>query len=427
MKGMMPTMGWVLVALALLVSFGVDFANMAQGGAIDLRNRITGVRLMEHGIDAYHYKWHEGEPAEYCDPFNNPNLTVSRTTSTPALLMLHLPLAVLPYRLAQVLWLFLQWLLLLGTGWLWLRACATSRARWLVALAVTGFTYTAAWRLHAERGQVYVLLTFFFAWWLTATLDPKARTRACGNGFIAGFLAGFLATLRPPFVLLVPFLALHRRGQLAGAAVGLLLGLGLPMVWEAGCWPDYFSAMRTNSELNWTHFYPHYTQAYPPRIEGVPTDILGHYVSIPFAEFSLPALWNWLGFAPLPDAILLLAAVAPFAVWLWFSRVQPVERLLPGLAAWFFLIDLFLPAYRNSYNDVFILDVVLLGLITAKKFPWAAWLCTLALPMGWAVYAFEPEQAWLINLPSVFFTLGAILFLFLFNNGGESRKVGAAC
>src|SRR5271163_909595 len=125
MKGMMPTLGWVLVGLALLVSFGVDFANTAQGGAIDLRNRITGVRLLEHGIDAYHYKWREGEPEEYCDPFNNPKLTVSRTTATPALLLLHLPLAALPYRLAQFLWLFAQWALLLGTSWLWLRVCST--------------------------------------------------------------------------------------------------------------------------------------------------------------------------------------------------------------------------------------------------------------------------------------------------------------
>src|SRR6202453_2557682 len=149
MKGMLPMMCCVRPGLALLVSFGVDFANTAQGGASDLRNRITGARLMEHGIDAYHYKWQEGDPEEYCDVYNNPKLPVSKTTATPALLMVNLPLAVLPYRLAQFGWFLVQWLLLLGTGWLWLRACVTSRQRWLVALAVTAFTYTAAWRLHA--------------------------------------------------------------------------------------------------------------------------------------------------------------------------------------------------------------------------------------------------------------------------------------
>ena len=422
MKGIAPTVGWVILGLLLLVSFGLDLNNTAQGGAIDLRNRITGIRLLEHGIDAYHYKWREGDPPEYCDPYNNPKLPVSKTTATPALLLLHLPLAALPYRLAQLLWFLMQWLLLLGTGWLWLRACATPRQRWLVGLAVVGFTYTAAWRLHAERGQAYVLLAFLFACWLTATLDLKR-----GNGFVAGCIAGFLVALRPPFLLLAPFLALHRRGQLAGAAVGLLLGLGLPLLVNPAGWTDYFSAMQTHSELYRNDIDPRPgPQSYPPKIEGIPTDVLGHYVAIPYADFSAHALLKTLGLdrdpltgEALPGWPLLIVVAVPFAFWLWLSRGPPAERLLPGLAAWFFLADLFLPAYRDSYNDVLILDVVLLGIVTAQqfpsgKFPWAAWPCALALPLGWAVYALAPEQAWLINLPTLCFTLGATLFLFSF-------------
>jgi len=413
MKGMLPTMGWVAVGLVLLVSFSMDWANTAQGGAIDLRNRITGARLLEDGADAYHYKWRKGDPPEYCDPYNNPKLPVSKTTATPALLMLQLPLAALPYRLAQFLWFFAQWLLLLATGWLWLRACATSPTRWLVALFVAGFTYTAAWRLHAERGQAYVLLTFLFACWLTATLDPKR-----GTGFTAGCIAGFLVALRPPFVLLAPFLALHRRGQLAGAAAGLLLGFGLPLLLNPVGWSDYYSAMQTHSELYRNDVDPRPgPQHYPAEIEGISTDILANYVSIPYADFSAHALLRRLGFAPFPALPVLLAVAVPFGFWLGLSRGQPAERLLPGLAAWCFLADLFLPAYRDSYNDVLILNVVLLGIVLAKKFPWAAWPCVLALPLGWAVYAFVPEQAWLIDLPALFLTLGAILFLSLFNIG----------
>jgi len=47
--------------------------------------------------------------------------------------------------------------------------------------------------------------------------------------------------------------------------------------------------------------------------------------------------------------------------------------------------------------------------------------------VGWAVYAYAPEQVWLINLPTVLFTLGAIIVVmcstFLFNNRAGSRKV----
>ena len=189
--------------------------------------------------------------------------------------------------------------------------------------------------------------------------------------------------------------------------------------------------MRTNAELNWTHFYPHYSQGYPPRIEGVPTDILAHYVPIPFAEYSLPALWTWLGFAPVPDAVFLLAAAAPFAFWVWYFRRLRTEDLLAGLAGWMFLVDLFLPAYRNNYNDVLALDFIAAGIVVSPRLPWAAWPCVLALPVGWAVYAWQPDQAWLINFPSALFTVAAIVAVipatFLFNNRARSRKVEAAC
>jgi hypothetical protein len=419
MKGIAPTIGWVVLGLVLLLSFGVDLYNTSLGGAIDLRNRITGARLLAHDIDAWHYKWHEPDPQQYCDPYNNPNLPVSKTTATPALLLLHLPVALLPYRLGQLLWLLVQWALLLGAGWLWLRRCATPRQRWLVALFLAGFTYTASWRLHAERGQAYVLLLFLFACWLAATLDPKS-----GNRFWTGLLAGFLTTLRPPFLLLAPFLAFHRRGQLPGFAAGLLLGIALPMLWQPACWPDYFSAMQTNSFIYRSDFTPHNPQAWPDRIEDIPTvEILASYVPIAYADFSAHALLRWLGFAPFPDLPVLLVAVIPFGFWLYLSRKESAENLLPGLAAWFFLIDLFLPAFRDSYNDVLIINVVALALITSTRIHWAAWPCLIALPLGWAVYAFSPEQAWIINLPVLFFTLGSILVVFLFNNRAAARKL----
>jgi len=415
MKGILPILARVALGLVLLVSFGLDLYNTALGGAIDLRNRVTGVRLLTHQIDPYRYKWHEPEPEEYCDPYNNPNLPVSKTTATPSLLLVDLPLAPLPYRIGQFLWFFFQWLVLLGTTWLWLYRCTTSHQRWLVALFATGFTYTAAWRLHAERGQAYVLLLFLFACWLNLTLDPKRSHR-----FAAGFLAGLLATLRPPFLLLVPFLALHRRSQLPGAAVGLLLGIGLPMFWDLSCWPDYFSAMQSQSEVYRTDFSPHYAQAYPPRIEGIPTEqILAHFVPIPFADFSAHALLRWLGLAPFPAFPVLLVAMAFFALWLWLARKRQAEGLLLGLASWLFLIDLFLPAFRNAYNDVLILNVAALSLIAPTRSSRGTWLCLFALPVGWAVYAFTPKQAWLINLPTLCFTFGAILFLFSL---GETLK-----
>ena len=214
--------------------------------------------------------------------------------------------------------------------------------------------------------------------------------------------------------------------------MGLLLGYGLPLLINTASWADYFSAMQTHSELYRNDIDPRPgPQSYPPTIEGIPTDILGAFVPIAYADSSLFTLLRAMGcdnFRPDP---LLFVVLAPFAVWLWLTRRQSAERLLAGIAAWYFLADFALPSYRNNYNDVLILDVVLLGFIVATRIPWAAWPCALALPMGWAVYAFSPEQAGLINLPTAFFTLGAILAAvhstFLFNNRAGSRKVEAAC
>jgi hypothetical protein len=417
MKGIAPIVGWVVMGLALLVSFGIDGYNIVGGGAtdsykgsgsIDFRNRITGVRLLAHDIDPYHYKWHTGGPAEYCDPFNNVNVPVSKTTATPGLLILHLPLAEMPYRSAQWAWLVLQWLFLLGTAAIWLRLCATEKQRLMLAAFVTGLTYTAAWRLHAERGQIYVVILFIFAAWLSLTFDPKR-----GNGFLAGFVAGFLGTLRPPLLAILPFVALHRRGQLAGAVVGLLVGLVLPMLWDGNVWPQYFSAMSTYADIYRTDFDPHTPQAYPPEIDGMPVDLIANFQIISYADFSAHAFLKWMNAEPFPSLLVLMVALVPYGFWLWYSRAEKTEKLLLGLVAWMFIIDLFLPAYRNNYNDVLALNLVALGLVGSSRIPLGIWPCLVALPLGWWVYVAAPEQPLLIDLPSLCFTIGALLLLFL--------------
>ena len=411
--------GWVVAGLALLVSFCIDFAHVGAGGSIDLRNRITGARLLADHRDPYFYKWHEPEPPEFCDPYNNPLLPVSKTTATPAALVLSVPLAWLPYRAGQWLWFFAQWGLLLGTVAIWWTHCATGWTRGLLLAFAAGFTYTAAWRLHAERGQSYVLLLFLFAAWLAATLDPKK-----GNRFWVGLLAGVLIALRPPFLLLAPFLIWQRRGQLGGAGVGLLMGIVLPMLFDPSCWIKYEAAMTTHSALYRAGVDPAPPpERFPPVIEGMPTDLLGNYVTLPYADFSIHALLRGRGWEPFPALPPLAGAVAAYAAWLWWSRRQPIERQLLGLAIWYFLIDLFLPAYRNNYNDVLILNVVALGWVVQGGWSWGEAVCFLALPAGWAIAWLAPMHDWMIDIPSALLTLGAILLLFLFNSAPRPRKV----
>jgi hypothetical protein len=416
MNGATPRGFWIAIGLVLLVSFVIDLANTNVNGAIDLRNRITGARLLESGIDPYTYKWHSGEPDIYLDVFNNPNplVTVSKTTASPALLFLHAPLAALPYRDGEFAWLFAQWALLLGTGWLWLRACTADWQRMAIAILLTGFTFTAAWRLHAERGQSYVLLAFVFAAWLALTLD-----RTWGRHWVIGVIAGLLIALRPTFALLVPFMALHRRAQLMGVAIGLLVSVGLPMLVHQPCWTDYYAAMQVNSELYRNDINPRPGALHwPGTIEEMDTRLMGKFAVISYADFSAFAFLRWLGIEhewlgdqAWPAWPLLLVVAVGFGLWLALTFRRAPETLLAGLAAWVFLADLFLPAYRNNYNDVLILDVAAAGIVVATKLPWAVWPIALSLPFGLLVYVLAPEQVAFINFPSALLAVSAVMFM----------------
>jgi len=121
---------------------------------------------------------------------------------------------------------------------------------------------------------------------------------------------------------------------------------------------------------------------------------------------------SWLGDEAWPAWPFLLAVAVGFGLWLALTFRGAPESLLAGLAAWIFLADLFLPAYRDSYNDVLILDVVAAGLVGATKIPWAVGPCAVALPFGLLVYLLAPEQVALINFPTALLSVSAVIFLF---------------
>ena len=412
------------LVFALVLSFWIDADNVTRGGAIDLRNHITGARLLAAGIDPYTYKWKRDDPDIYCDPYNNPHLPVSKTTSSPAMLVLTMPWATLPYRNGQLLWFGAQWALLLGAGALWWRAAGTREQRLLLGAIVALFTYGAGWRLHAERGQNYVVLTVLLALWLAGTLRAGR-----GWSFLAGFAAGGLAVTRPPCLLLLPLLAWRRRDQLPGMAAGLLLGLGLPMVFLFPAWSDYVHAMGQHA---W--FYLHAIeprpgpQSFPPLVENMPVMKLGCYVPIVFADGSIHALLRFLGAEPVPAAAVFLPGAAAFAAWsawAWRRRLD-LPRLLLGLAAWMYLLDFFLPAYRNIYNDVLALNFLALGVLVVPRFRLPHVTTGLALAVGIYGYIASPEIDWLIDLPALLYAVSAVLYLFAPRGDGPVLDTRAA-
>jgi hypothetical protein len=409
MKRILLATGAGLLLFLLLVSMWIDANDAGLGGAIDLRNRITGARLMSDGTDPYTYKWAPGDPAMYCDPFNNPHLPVSKTTSSPAMLGFTLPWAALPYRSGEFMWLTAEWLFLAGTVRIWWRACHDNWQRALIGLFLTIFTFTSAWRLHVDRGQCYVLFTFLFALWAAWTLRGGR-----GWAFAAGFAAGFLVMLRPPCAVLLPVLAWRRRDQWLGMSSGLLAGLLLPMMFMGDIWGDYGSAMQEFSYLYRHDFNPRSGLVdYPSFIENIPVALLGYYAPISYSDSSIHRLLREMGVEPISGTLVFLAGTIPFGLWCWRAVARlDLPRLLLGLAAWMYLLDFMLPSYRDSYNDVLALNFLFLGILIAPRHWPAIVPAVLALVAGLAVYAASPELTVYIDTSSVLFAVSAVLWLF---------------
>lgn len=399
---------------AFAASLAVDALNTTRGGSIDLRNRITGWRLLAAGTDPYHHKWTPDQPDRLLDLYNNPAVAISKTTVTPTFLLLHAPVATLNYRDGQFVWLLAQWGCLIGTLLLWQRCLPTQNSgfAWLV-VATLAFTCTAAWRLHAERGQSYVVMLAVMAVWITISLKPW---RARLGDWLAGAAAGLLVALRPPLLAVVaPVLGLRLRGQWPGFALGLLIAAGLPMLWSTTCWADYARGMEEWSRLYRENINPRPgPQPFPEFIEGMPVDLMAAFLRIPFADSSVFYLLRKAGVSsPIPALPVLALFLTGAVAWFWLTRHSPLTQLLAGAAALAFAIDFFLPALRNNYNDVLILNAAALGglALSPRLRQWPARMTLAGAAAGILALAFTWRSPLAINLSTLFHAAAALLIL----------------
>lgn len=403
---------WSTLALAVLVvwSFAADWAMVSQSGSIDYRNRVTGLRLLADGKDPYHYKWTNGKPERFFDPFENPALPITKTTVTPASLLTHWPLALLPYPVAKFLWFIAQWALLVGLWLLWFRWPGHSDwSRWWWTALVVGFTYTLAWRHHIDRGQVYILWALLLGGWIRMSMVKLPAKRA----WLPGIVAGLLVCLRPPLLMvMLPFVVLRRRNQWLGVVIGLTLGLGIPVLVKPSIWQDYGRSMKTWSEVYRTQTEPRPgPRPMPPEVEGMPLAKLAAYKVVQHVDSSLFRLARAFDFKNVPALAMLATLGLLFAMWLWPARRAGDEAFLLGLAAWSFLLDLFLPAFRYPYSDVMILNTLALIPVIAwgRKAAYATAL--LAIALGVWMVSILPPAPWPLYLPSMALALLAMLML----------------
>ncbi|HEY4110150.1 hypothetical protein [Puia sp.] len=390
---------WLLLTSAVLFVLGYAISRdirFEKAYAGDLRNRVTGSRIVKDGGSPYFYKWSAADGLRYYDPQNFDDWRPSHMTSTPVMYRLLSPLVEMPQATISRCWLVLEYLMFAGIAlWAFLRA-VTPLQRQAVLLVFGLVLLTNGWKQHVANGQTYLCIPLFamlfFAFW--EKNGHPARDLA------AGVAAACLVGIRPNtalffvgFLFLIPFYPRRRLLWFCLPAV-LLAGWTLFSSHERGLWQDYFhnvaEATKINQKLHPDIVHnvadPHYR-----KWEGIDTVETTRYMDHPPAPIysengNFFVLFNGIFHTVLSVTamgVLALGAIG-IVVLLFFLRLRGQPSDKPDLAGaallgvcLFMIADLASPIYRHQYYTV---QWIFPLLLAATEFtPGRKWIYVLLL------------------------------------------------
>lgn len=344
----------ICAVLYAVIGLAVDLRHTMTYGGSDLRHRVVGARVMLHHYDPYFFKWHVGLPDEWLDPTDR-NVPISQVTVPPTVLSVHAAIATFPYRLQRVIWLFVQWALFIATV-MPAAGCATTSLQkkvvWIAALLFVSGSFF--WRLHVERGQIYVLYAFLImlSFWFSQRVSLS-------NQLIGGIVLGLSISLRPILIVMgIPLLISRRWTTLGGAFMGALVGLGgAALVAGAHLWQSYFSAMNLSEQIYLGTYHcavPITIGTFPSAIEGMTN--LKSMLAVPTIDSSLAEIARRTGIH-ITSTILSLVYAGCIVCLLWIlygqrriARTTTNEYIVGIYLA--LIGEFFLPAARYSYSDI---------------------------------------------------------------------------
>ncbi len=314
--------------LTLLVAF-LTFIDVRCDCGADLRNRVVGARVMLAGHDPYTFLWQHGMPEQWLDPVHEAK--VHRLTVPPPTLCLYAAIAPLPYATQKLISWTCEWLALLASVALLVRAIPLHRQRVFFLLgAVLFLVVSDVWRLHVERGQVYVLHL------LALSLAVHFCRKRQLDSVAGGLALGILALLRPNMLLFAPAFLVLRRWRTATSligtfAVGVLVTL--PFM-PASTWPSYLAMGEQYYRSIWAgDTMPDIAWAEHPTVaEGFDfsrslTNVESSSVAVLYESVRQRAGLPHLDLGRLSKALMLLLG-ATLLVVLWFRANR--LRQLPG-------------------------------------------------------------------------------------------------
>jgi hypothetical protein len=347
----------IFIIFAVIVSlFGIyrDYKNTIETGGTDLRVQVTHARVMLEGRDPYTFIWNEKESDLLLMPVEPSNLPYSNITISPTVLLLRSSVANLPYKIQRYSWSIVQWLLLiLSIAFVSKSTDSLYKSRLIWIFGLIFIAGSVFWRLHVERGQVYILYVFFasLALWILSK-DNKI------SHIVGGIFLGLLFCIRPPMLLIaIPFLIYKKWKILIGEVIGVVIGIFSPMILGGlKIWNSYF--INSQGYGNW------YTNVrtvaleynFPNRvIEGMSN--LGKMADIPAQDVSVESIIRDYFKFFLSTKILvviLFIIVLGFCIFILSLKIKKLSISEIFLIGIFFasICEYLLPAPRFTYQDV---------------------------------------------------------------------------
>jgi hypothetical protein len=383
-----------------IVVIGWTILDIRTYAGVDLRNRVVGARVLLAGYDPYTFAWQAGQPEELLDPVHDAK--AHRLTISPPTLLLYATLAPAPYAFQRLFHFLAEWLALIASLALLARSMPEQRQRLILVLGATCFVMaTDIWRLHLERGQIYVFHL------LALSVAIHCSRGGHVDSIVAGVALGVLGLMRPNLLVFAPALLLLRQWRCGGALMATVAigGVVAFAVLPTESWrsyldvgDQYYRAIENPAAL------PDRPRSAPDSwAEGVDFDhALRNVESSSFAVLY-QSLRDRFGLRNVDlaraskFALVILAAVLLMMAW----RARDVGA---GFAAMIVLgldTEFFLP-HRWGYADVMLLAPLALLLPEVLRRPWVLGVIVIGLlsgPLGqqfFGLYAATVLRSWLV-------------------------------
>lgn len=353
--------GYIVLTLLMIIIFLFKSFQSLQYketyGSPDLRNRITGARILKHYqyTSPYFYKWKQGENEQLLDPYDSPDIKVNRTTVTPFTLQLIQPFCDYSFQSITVGWYMAETIVLLLILLLMLKDVISPLNRFLcIAIALTIIGCSQSWLLHNINGQVYI----FYALLLTL-LYRSCQYNNHWAAILNGLLLSVLILMRPVMIVFaLPFLLQRKWRPLL--YVALFAAVYFMMQWYVGSiwiWKEYGDAMNVWAVQQF-NLQPvkDYLDIHPiAKLEGSSAVQYSPYQWLTENSSLAGFVYRFLG-SELSSAVLMLIALFLSAVFAFSIRNKLSKfdgsRLFVFAFLLYFIAEISLPAVRNIYNSI---------------------------------------------------------------------------